>query len=125
MAKSCLLRHILLCELLVLSLHVVVARRGASVAIIGSGIGGSSAAHFLKSLSEDYAIHVFEKESHVCGRAHSPQYDGSSFEAGAAVIHIKNEYLKTFAKDLGLKMKIGSYEDKDGLSIFDGVSTVF
>ena len=86
---------------------------------MGAGIGGASAAFFLRNLTSralefdavttsdslplDLDIHVFERNSRVGGRAHTIVFEGTEVEAGASIIHDKNLHLVAFAKLLGLK----------------------
>lgn len=56
------------------------------VAIIGGGIGGAAAAHFVRQLCGDHVgIHVFERE-HVGGRLMSLEYDGGTYELGGSMV---------------------------------------
>ena len=74
---------------------------GSRVAIIGSGIGGSSAAHFLRQLQPDVEIVVFEKHHEVGGRMAVIDIQGQPFEAGGAILHPRNVYMKNFTQILG------------------------
>ena len=78
------------------------SERGARVAIIGSGIGGSSAAHFVRQiLGPDAEIEVFERSDKVGGRLATIEVAGNVYEAGGSIIHPENMYMKSFVKDLG------------------------
>ena len=78
------------------------AERPPRVAIIGSGIGGSSAAHFVrKILGEDAQISVFERSGRVGGRLATVDLSGETFESGGAVIHPRNLYMKRYVEYLG------------------------
>ena len=71
------------------------------VAIVGAGIGGCSAAHFLRQLSGDQLeVHVFEKAS-VGGRTDVIEFDGNGYESGGSVIDSRNQYLVEMAKQFG------------------------
>ncbi len=73
------------------------------VAIIGSGIGGSSAAYFISnSLGGKVDIDVFEKSGKVGGRMAVLELDGEFYEAGGAVIHESNKYMNDFCEFLGM-----------------------
>ena len=79
------------------------SQNGLKVAVIGTGIGGSSAAYFIhKSLGEDTTIDVFEKADKVGGRMAVVEMDGEAFEAGASIVHDSNKYIKEFC-DMGGK----------------------
>ena len=75
----------------------------ARVAIVGAGVGGCSAAYFLRKLGgENLDIHVWQREgSPVGGRTAVIKLDGHSYESGGAVIHSSNKYLVDFAKEFG------------------------
>eukprot|EP00899_Mesostigma_viride_P003807 jgi/Mesvir1/13427/Mv16504-RA.5 len=96
-----------------------------SIAIVGSGISGSSAAFFIKELFDDDAeIHIFEKNDYAGGRMKSTQFGpDTAVELGASVIHRKNEYMASFATRLNLRSKVRLYEGNMG--IWDGGKFVF
>jgi len=71
------------------------------VAIIGYGVGGSSAAYFLHELlGSSVEVHVFG-DSKVGGRTGVVEFVGNKYEAGASIIHKKNLYMS------GLSAKFG------------------
>ena len=71
------------------------------IAIVGAGVGGCSAAYFLRKLcGEDIDLHVFEKAV-VGGRTDVIQFDGHKYESGGAVMHSSNKYLADFAQQFG------------------------
>ena len=73
----------------------------AKVAIIGGGIGGCSAAYFLrKNGGEALDIQVFN-DGEIGGRCAVIEIDGKTHEAGASVIHTSNKYLVDFKKEFG------------------------
>ncbi|XP_066933651.1 prenylcysteine oxidase 1-like isoform X2 [Clytia hemisphaerica] len=94
------------------------------VAVIGSGIGGASATHFLrKSLGETVQIDVFEKSDHIGGRLHIVTIDGQSIESGGTIIHSSNKYTVDFVKDLGLGTNVAMSNER--LGIYNGKEFVF
>ncbi|XP_014225239.1 prenylcysteine oxidase-like isoform X1 [Trichogramma pretiosum] len=74
------------------------------IAIIGAGIGGSSAAHFLTKPFRNAEIHVFEKNV-VGGRLSLVKFGNEEFEAGGAIIHPRNKYMQEFVKLLNLSAR--------------------
>ena len=69
------------------------------VAVVGSGIGGSSAAHFIrKGLGAKVDIDVYEQHGEIGGRMAVVEMDGKTFEAGGSVIHESNKYLTQFCE---------------------------
>ena len=72
------------------------------IAVIGAGIGGSTAAHFSRRLFGPAAtIDVFEALPRLGGRLATVEIDGKSYEAGGSVIHPSNQHMDTFVKELG------------------------
>ncbi|KAM8972353.1 prenylcysteine oxidase 1 [Pelodytes ibericus] len=92
------------------------------IAIVGAGIGGSSAAYFLRhKYGKHIHIDVFEKEE-VGGRLATVEMEGDQYEAGGSVIHPLNLHMKTFVKELGLSVR----PPTDGLvGIYNGDEFVF
>ncbi|OWM76357.1 farnesylcysteine lyase [Punica granatum] len=110
-----------------------------SVCIVGAGIGGSSAAHFLRQYSPapfagppTLRIRVFERNPVVGGRMARVKIDGDTFEAGGSILHPKNYHVLNYTKLIGLKIKwpnsskAGDGDDDDGsFGIWDGKKFVF
>ncbi|XP_017982372.1 PREDICTED: farnesylcysteine lyase [Theobroma cacao] len=106
-----------------------------TVCIVGSGIGGSSVAHFLRhyfhptpTQPNPPIINIFERRSIVGGRMATVSIGGETFEAGASILHPKNYHALNYTKLLGLKIKPPpSSEDDDSMSfgIWDGKKFVF
>ena len=79
------------------------AERTPRIAIIGSGIGGSATAHFVREIfGENAQISVFEKADRMGGRLATVDFVGETFESGGSIIHPKNLYMKKFVKLLGI-----------------------
>ncbi|KAK8717227.1 hypothetical protein V6N13_044503 [Hibiscus sabdariffa] len=106
-----------------------------TVCIVGSGIGGSSVAHFLRhyfhptpSHPNPPNINIFERRSVVGGRMATVSIGGETFEAGASILHPKNYHALNYSKLLGLKVKPPpASEDDDSMSLgfWDGKKFVF
>ncbi|XP_075660291.1 farnesylcysteine lyase [Castanea sativa] len=103
-----------------------------TICIIGSGISGSSVAHFLRlyssSKSNPFSIHIFEKNGVVGGRMATVNVSGQTFEAGASILHPKNYHAVNYTELLGLKNKNRSSSSTSGsisLGIWDGQKFVF
>ncbi|XP_053125094.1 prenylcysteine oxidase 1 [Hemicordylus capensis] len=122
----------LLLLLLLASVHRGAAPRGAGeelrrppparIGVIGAGIGGTSAAYFLRQkFGKDVLIHVFEKGD-VGGRLATINMEGKDYEAGGSIIHPLNLHMKHFAKDLGLSALHGH---GGLLAIYNGDEFVF
>nr|XP_056716074.1 prenylcysteine oxidase 1 [Euleptes europaea] len=92
------------------------------IAVIGAGIGGTSAAYFLRQkFGKDVQIDVFERGA-VGGRLATINLEGEDYEAGGSVIHPLNLHMKHFVKELGLSVP----KSQGGLmGIYNGDEFVF
>ncbi|KAI8032341.1 Farnesylcysteine lyase [Camellia lanceoleosa] len=101
-----------------------------TVCIIGSGIGGSSVAHFLRQYSDQSPapigqIRIFESRGRVGGRMITVSLAGDTFEAGAVMLHPKNYHAINFVKFLNLTVKQDDEDDSFSFGIWDGHKFVF
>lgn len=100
------------------------------IAIIGSGIGGSSCAYYIneESLSDridkPIEITVFEKEK-IGGRTRNIDIQGKYTELGGSVVHPLNENIIGLINKLGLKIKKSEEVDNKNLVIWNGKEFVF
>ncbi len=70
-------------------------------AIVGSGIGGSAAAYFIREyLQEAVHIDLFEQNK-IGGRLATVRYGDEIFETGGCIIHERNKYMNEFRKKFG------------------------
>lgn len=113
----------------VLTPTIPAANDPPTICIVGSGIGGSSVAHFLRHYSSHpFSIRVFERNGIVGGRMATVNVSGQTFEAGASILHPKNFHALNYTKSLGLNIKKPSYSETSGsfsLGIWDGKTFVF
>ena len=93
------------------------------VAIVGGGVGGASAAFFLKELVPDAEITVFESAPIVGGRVQSIRVGERDIETGGSVIHDKNKHAARFAKQFGLNITRSTYKTNT-FAIYNGESIV-
>jgi prenylcysteine oxidase / farnesylcysteine lyase len=120
-----MLHLLLFCLLLVLCASAQQAPQ-MRVAIVGSGIGGASLAHFLqKQWPDRFSVTVFERSGEIGGRTRTLDFGGYPIDAGASVIHKQNKYLVDFAQELGLAQKGDIYSGPKTVGIFDGSKYVF
>jgi len=71
-------------------------------AIIGSGIGGTSCAYFLKEIFKDLVNLDIYEGNKVGGRLATVMLsDGNEYETGGSVIHQRNRYMSNFVTNLG------------------------
>ena len=76
------------------------------IAIVGGGIGGTSAAYYLRQLfGKDAQLDLFEADQ-IGGRLAVINIDGNNYEAGGSIIHPKNKYMVDFAKQFGKGYKL-------------------
>ncbi|GMG99825.1 hypothetical protein Nepgr_001665 [Nepenthes gracilis] len=102
----------------------------ATVCIVGSGIAGSSLAHFLRRYSAHPSrigtIRIFERNGVVGGRMATVTVANEIFEAGASILHPKNYHALNFTNLLNLKEKTKTdNDDLISLGIWDGSKFVF
>ncbi|XP_078406711.1 prenylcysteine oxidase 1-like [Cetorhinus maximus] len=92
------------------------------IAIVGAGIGGSSAAYFLRrEFGHNVKIDVYEKGT-IGGRLATVTVNGQQYEIGGSVIHPLNLHMQDFVKHLGLKHRKGVPEK---VALFNGEQFVF
>lgn len=85
-----------------------------NVAVIGGGIGGASASHFLTELfHENIHIDLYEGKT-IGGRLATVEINKNEYESGGAIIHPQNEYMRRFVELLGLERR-SSTEQRMGL----------
>ncbi|CAN6459206.1 unnamed protein product [Victoria cruziana] len=112
------------------------SRPSRNICVIGSGIAGSSAAHFLHELKKSsfstdslpIEILIFEKHDRVGGRMATITIGGVTFEAGGTILHPKNLHALNFTSLLNLNTTSGRDDDgvDDGwFGIWDGERFVF
>ncbi|MDJ0866106.1 MAG: FAD-dependent oxidoreductase [Myxococcota bacterium] len=101
----------------------------ASVAVVGAGIAGSSAAWFLRrGLGAGAAITVYERDPRVGGRLATLDVGGTPVEAGGTIIHETNRYMAGFVNRLGLQRVEPHQRDAGGgesVGVWDGRRLVF
>ncbi|XP_073478102.1 prenylcysteine oxidase 1-like [Aquarana catesbeiana] len=116
----------LLAGLILCSLRVAATQQPrhppSRIAVVGAGIGGTSAAYFLRQkFGKDVQIDIFEKGD-VGGRLATIEMEENQYEAGGSVIHPLNLHMKSFVKDLGLSTCTLS---ANLLGIYNGEEFVF
>nr|XP_043609427.1 farnesylcysteine lyase [Erigeron canadensis] len=98
------------------------------VCIIGSGMAGSSLAHFLRQYSSiPTTIRMFERHHIIGGRMATVTISGETFEAGASILHPKNYHALNFTNILNLKALADNDEENSAFSlgIWDGDKFLF
>ncbi|KAH7685318.1 prenylcysteine oxidase / farnesylcysteine lyase protein [Dioscorea alata] len=120
---------------LLLSIPTSISTPPPRICVIGSGITGSSLAHFIKHYTCSSQartqclndIHVFERRGHPGGRMATVTIGGDVFEAGASIIHPKNLHALHFASLLNLphKPKPASGDDDSWFGIWNGEKFIF
>ncbi|OIT00777.1 farnesylcysteine lyase [Nicotiana attenuata] len=112
-------------NVVVLSLVLISTESSPTVCIIGSGIGGSSVAHFLRSYSNSKidTIRIFELHDAVGRRMVTVTISGETFEAGASILHPKNYHALNYTKYLNLFVRPS--ESDSSFGIWDGREFIF
>ncbi|RAL49257.1 hypothetical protein DM860_017537 [Cuscuta australis] len=119
--------------LLLLHLQIFTSESQSSpptLCILGSGIGGSSVAHFLRTYSNPSqpqvgSIRIFERHGVVGGRMATVTVAGDTFESGSSILYPKNYHVLNFTKYLNLTVKKPSAESNSSFSIWGGNKFVF
>jgi prenylcysteine oxidase/farnesylcysteine lyase len=71
-------------------------------AVVGGGIGGTSASYFLHELFGPDGVHIdLYEPNKIGGRLAVTEISGRDYEVGGAVIHPRNKYMVDFLKLLG------------------------
>nr|CAD7201263.1 unnamed protein product [Timema douglasi] len=99
------------------------ANYATEAAIIGGGIGGTSAAFFIYDLfgSNGAQIDLYES-NRIGGRLATIEVNNQKYEAGGSILHPRNKYMSDFVKLFGLKKRIN---DNFRYGIYDGEEFVF
>ncbi|XP_064118017.1 prenylcysteine oxidase 1-like [Macrobrachium nipponense] len=92
------------------------------IAIIGGGIGGTSASYFLSELFGDDAILDLYEADTIGGRLATIPIGERKYEVGGSIIHPKNEYMVKFASKFGLAKRA---ECSSRMGLFNGEEYVF
>ncbi|KAJ9598876.1 hypothetical protein L9F63_026586, partial [Diploptera punctata] len=95
-------------------------KKPPKIAVIGGGIGGTSASYFLYELfgPKGAQIDLYEPNK-IGGRLSVIEVNGRNYEAGGSIIHGRNKYMVDFLKHFGLKKRengnsrFGLYDGKD------------
>ncbi|XP_021371606.1 prenylcysteine oxidase 1-like [Mizuhopecten yessoensis] len=109
---------IIFCVLIGANVEAEEETRPPHIAIVGGGIGGTSAAYFMRELfGSDAVIDLYEKNT-IGGRLATVNINSREYESGGSIIHPENLYMVNFTKILGLEKR----EKNSGaiMGIFDG-----
>ena len=94
-----------------------------NLAIIGSGIGGCSAAYFARQYFPNSKITVYEMDKRVGGRILTHHYGNNQIELGAAFFNFNNRILSDLIKEIKLKVK--KIQESNNIAIWNGTEIVF
>jgi len=101
------------------------------VAIIGSGIGGSSAAYYLlknsfsnNSILSDLKVDIYEKNDRVGGRVYSPVILGEPTNLGASFLIKENQLITRMINELNITTET-SKEADGSIGIFNNRTILF
>ena len=97
------------------------------VAIIGSGVGGSTTAYFLRQLlpsPSSLSLSLYERSPYPGGRVQSTTIDGFPLEAGASIIHHTNAHLYNLSLALNLSTSEAK-KDNSRMGVWNETSRAF
>jgi len=94
-----------------------------NLAIIGSGIGGASAAYFARKYLPDSKITVYERENRVGGRVLTYDDGKNKTELGAAFFNFNNKLIYELVKELNLNIK--RVEEAKDIALWNGNEVFF
>lgn len=72
------------------------------VAVIGAGISGGSACHYLRQLKKNVEIVVYEASKQPGGRTLTRSFANLTIDVGGTAIYSKNKYISGFARQFNL-----------------------
>ena len=104
--------------------------RHSKIVIIGGGIGGVSAAWFLRkfirdnNLSEKISVTVIEASDRIGGRCKTVEIENVVYESGATLISELNEYFKHFLKLIDGKKSTWASEASIPTFVIEGENKV-
>jgi hypothetical protein len=76
------------------------------IAIIGAGVGGCSAAYFVKKMFSDVEMTIYEKDLRIGGRISTQNLNGGRIELGAAFFHPNNKVMMSLVNELNSKIDV-------------------
>lgn len=93
----------------------------SKIAVVGAGIGGTAAVHYLRQhFGPEVQLDVYEK-GEVGGRLATITVNHNDYESGGSIIHSLNLHMQEFVKQLGLKYR-RSVAGKT--AVFDGEQVI-
>ncbi|XP_012271016.1 prenylcysteine oxidase [Orussus abietinus] len=93
------------------------------IAIVGAGIGGASASHFLTELFVKHLeIDIYEVDK-IGGRLATIAVGKNEYEAGGSIIHSRNRYMNDFLQLLGMERR--PFMENQRFGIWNGDAFVF
>ncbi|MEJ2271188.1 MAG: NAD(P)-binding protein [Candidatus Bathyarchaeota archaeon] len=94
-----------------------------NLAIIGAGIGGSSAAYFARKYLPNSKITVYEMNKRVGGRTLTYHYGKNQIELGAAFFNSNNKIIFDLIKEIELKIK--KVQESTDIAVWNGTEIIF
>ena len=92
-------------------------------AVIGAGIGGCSAAYFIRRYFPRSRITLYERDQHIGGRILTTKIGSWTRELGAVFFTSHNTTLNTLIQELNLRVR--SREDAHNYAIWNGTDFTF
>ena len=94
-----------------------------NLAIIGAGIGGSSAAYFARKYLPNSKITVYEMNKRVGGRTLTYHFGKNQIELGAAFFNFNNKIIFDLIKEIELKIK--KVQESADIAVWNGTEIIF
>ncbi len=94
-----------------------------SIAIVGAGIGGCSAAYFASQNIPNVRLTIFEAQDRVGGRILTHKTKGLNIELGASFIGETNKTIFNLASSARLKLR--RVEDQKEFAVWNGSEIIF
>ena len=107
--------------LFILSNYIIITQDFIKVAIVGAGIGGSSAAYYILK-NKNFSVDIYERRDRVGGRVFSQKVMNQTENLGASFLLKENQVIFKMINDLNLSTQFAE-EDSDGsIGIFNNKS---
>jgi protoporphyrinogen oxidase len=94
-----------------------------SLAVVGAGIGGCSAAYFASKHIPNIKLIIYDSQDRVGGRILTHKIDGLNLEIGASFINGSNKTILGIAKDE--RLKLDRVQDQADFAVWNGSKFIF
>jgi phytoene dehydrogenase-like protein len=98
-------------------------KRMKSIAIVGAGIGGCSAAYFARKNIPNVNLTMYDAQDRIGGRILTRKTEGVNLELGASFINETNKTILGLVKNTSLNLK--RVEDQQEFAVWNGSKIIF